>query len=548
MGDNFISKLISKIPWPAPPCFTSDSKKDLELIQTFKENLDMYKQSLEYISKNIFTTAVSNSRILQETFKRIEEIKNHAERDISRLNSGFGVKFLIESLGCKKMPQRISKDQLTANYDLIRDSGITYVEDSKQSVFIIRYDSQKIVFPITDCPCCEENNITSKEELITHLKRIHITCKQFSRKKKLEPHKFAIEKINFEDLKYLPSADTIGRLAHDIDDLYHINCSTDKEISLKDKVISYIKIRLETQLPNCELEKYGSSGNGFGQKTSDIDLCLIVDLKSVFKEKKYFKLLSKECGGETTVSDLCELIVFSKICNELGYGSEKVIDLELRESARVRVINFKTPTEPQFEVDICLNNRVAVENTKLLKTYCMIDERVPKLGIAVKVWAKSIDICNPRIGTLSAYAYILLVIYYLQRTNPPILPLLQANAKSNIIDGHECGFDSNYENYIADARKNTSSEGNIFMGFLEFYSLFDWNANTVDIKSKNYVPKLHRNSDFKISIQDPFESNRNLGDVIKSTDAGEKIINSFKSTLSQLQRGKPLFRLLNLNS
>lgn len=52
-----------------------------------------------------------------------------------------------------------------------------------------------------------------------------------------------------------------------------------------------------------------------------------------------------------------------------------------------------------------------------------------KLIRFVKHWAKARGINNPSEHTLSSYGYILMVINFLQRQNPPVLPVLQAMPK-----------------------------------------------------------------------------------------------------------------------
>lgn len=67
----------------------------------------------------------------------------------------------------------------------------------------------------------------------------------------------------------------------------------------------------------------------------------------------------------------------------------------------------------------------AMENTRLLATYASIDPRVQTLGYAIKVFAKVCDIGDASRGSLSSYAYILMLIHYLQHTRPPLVPVLQ---------------------------------------------------------------------------------------------------------------------------
>lgn len=102
--------------------------------------------------------------------------------------------------------------------------------------------------------------------------------------------------------------------------------------------------------------------------------------------------------------------------------------------------------------DIGFENRLALENTRLLLTYATIDPArirtlvlfrtcqghslditkgarkliCTALSLAVKVWSKRRKINSPYKGTLSSYGYTLMVIFYLVHVkNPPVLPNLQ---------------------------------------------------------------------------------------------------------------------------
>ena len=49
------------------------------------------------------------------------------------------------------------------------------------------------------------------------------------------------------------------------------------------------------------------------------------------------------------------------------------------------------------------------------------------LGYMVKLFAKECDIGDASRGSLSSYAYILMLIYYLQQCDPPVVPVLQVS-------------------------------------------------------------------------------------------------------------------------
>ena len=68
----------------------------------------------------------------------------------------------------------------------------------------------------------------------------------------------------------------------------------------------------------------------------------------------------------------------------------------------------------QIEADISLYNVLARKNTRLLSLYVDLDPRCKTLGYMVKMFAKICDIGDVRRGSLSSYAYILVMISYLQ--------------------------------------------------------------------------------------------------------------------------------------
>jgi DNA polymerase sigma len=66
-----------------------------------------------------------------------------------------------------------------------------------------------------------------------------------------------------------------------------------------------------------------------------------------------------------------------------------------------------------------VNNILAIVNTKLLKDYGAIDERLLQLVFVVKLWAKRRQVNDSYRGTLSSYCYVLMCIHLLQQRSPP---------------------------------------------------------------------------------------------------------------------------------
>lgn len=539
MSDHPVSRILSKIPLPELPTFTCDSNKDMEILTTYEDNLSKYEKTINKLCSEVFTPLFAKHGIFTEAQQKLKDIKSAVSKDLTRLNTGFGVKFTIDLLGCKKLPVRISKETLKNNFNLINESNNIYIDDTF-SVCIVKFDQSKVQFSIPECPCCDQDSISNKQELLSHLKKTHISYK--SSKKKWDHPVFNIQKVEHNDMMTTATADTEKILTNHINSIY-ISYSPPQDLqNLKDTLIEYLKNRFRVQMPDCELIKYGSTNNGFCLQSSDIDLCLIVNEKSVFKHQKYYNLLIQEIG-ENATSSLCEILALSKVYDTLK--NDNVGELEMIEGARVKIVSFITPTDPAFHVDVCVNRRVVIENTRLIRTYSLIDPRVAKIGVIVKMWAKKLGIADPKNGTLSSYAYIILVIYFFQRIPNPILPSLQEGViVKNYVNDFDCSFQEDYRIFTEQSKLNTESEGKLLLEFFKFYSFFDWKQNTVDIKKLQNVKKMNKDSQLFISIQDPFEPLRNLGDVIINQDVSFHIINCFKKAYVDFSRGISLSTII----
>merc|ERR1712025_398483 len=133
----------------------------------------------------------------------------------------------------------------------------------------------------------------------------------------------------------------------------------------------------------------------------------------------------------------------------------------------------------------------------------------------VKLFAKICDIGDASRGSLSSYAYILMMIFYLQKVSPPVLPVLQGmypaggEKPENLVDGWNAWFFSDRRKVVSEwpgFNRNRMSLGELWIGFLNFYA-GDW-----DDKQSRPLTKFEKmwNSPC-IAIEDPFELSHNLG-------------------------------------
>ena len=91
------------------------------------------------------------------------------------------------------------------------------------------------------------------------------------------------------------------------------------------------------------------------------------------------------------------------------FRQESEFDMvEERTSAKVPIVKFRHK-KTSVEGDISLYNTLALQNTELIRSYAMIDERTKILGHVVKYFAKICNIGDASCGSLSSYAYIVMV-------------------------------------------------------------------------------------------------------------------------------------------
>ena len=170
------------------------------------------------------------------------------------------------------------------------------------------------------------------------------------------------------------------------------------------------------------------------------------------------------------------------------------------------------------------------------------------LVLIVKKWAYSCNINDSHLGTLSSYNWQLMVIHYLQQCQPPILPSLQL-LYSRQFDAYESVL-----NYVhlpqacfntALMMTNRQSLGELFKGFLEYYSKFDYNRHAISVRLGQVI-SLYQCSginwdNVKIGVEEPF-NRQNSAYSVYEYYSFTKIVNCFKETSTELKESNRLPR------
>ncbi|KAL4236653.1 Terminal uridylyltransferase 4 [Mactra antiquata] len=276
-----------------------------------------------------------------------------------------------------------------------------------------------------------------------------------------------------------------------------------RELMERENIRKDLELHIQTMYPGAQLQLFGSSMNGFGFHQSDLDICVTL------------------IGRNPEDVNFVEHI--EAICKKLK-GHRGLYGVFPITTAKVPIVKF-VHRQTQLEGDISMYNVLALQNTKLLYTYACIDPRVQTLGYAIKVFAKVCDIGDASKGSLSSYAYMLMMIHYLQHTNPPVIPVLQELRYSDqpnpeyMVEGWNTWFFGNIDDLPhvwSRCGKNNQSVGELWLGFFRYYlEEFSFLEQVVSIRQYQPLVKFEKLWNGKcIAIEDPFDHDHNLGGAL----------------------------------
>ncbi|XP_059400915.1 terminal uridylyltransferase 7-like isoform X2 [Carassius carassius] len=274
----------------------------------------------------------------------------------------------------------------------------------------------------------------------------------------------------------------------------------DVEVKVREHILQDFEMFLRCHVPGAKLVLFGSSKNGFGFKQSDLDICMTLE-------------------GQDTAEGLDSMAVIESLAKALRkhHSLRNILPIT---TAKVPIVKFYH-TKTGLEGDISLYNTLALHNTQLLASYAAIDARVKILCYVMKVFAKVCDIGDASRGSLSSYAYTLMVLYFLQQRSPPVIPVLQEMYVGEkkpvvLVEGWDVHFFSDLKNlhkYWPGYKKNEESVGQLWFGLLQFYTeTFDFRETVVCIRRKEPLTTFKKQWTSKhLAIEDPFDLSHNLG-------------------------------------
>ena len=276
----------------------------------------------------------------------------------------------------------------------------------------------------------------------------------------------------------------------------------------KESLLKHLEKSIASKFEGSKLSPFGSAESGLSLKGGDFDLCLQI---SNADEKKTIKRI----GGMLR-----------------GQGMEKVQTIT---RAKVPIVKFIDPRSG-LNVDISINNTLALHNTRLLSEYAKLDKRVKDLTICIKYWALHRNVSDSVNGTFSSYAWSILVINHLQEQG--VIPNLQSGENRTVveIDGNE--YDITVNEGVPNEDSNKQNIAELALSFFRNYATRNWDEEIISIRNGKPISRDEKgwmnenpsafeifNSDKEnpgrmgehhLAVEDPFETEHDLSRVVRA--------------------------------
>lgn len=309
---------------------------------------------------------------------------------------------------------------------------------------------------------------------------------------------------------------------------------TEDDKENREKLRAMVETELKQYFPNCSVNVFGSSNNGFGCKGCDVDLLLQTgvepppeDDSDENRKPPDIPTVNQVKNGDVSLEVLNKLTKSGQlqfIRRALLQNREEYISVVYIPALTCPVVKFLSKTH-SLRCDLSNGQSLPLHNTALLQLYSKLDPRVAPLMTVLRRWAKTNDYIGIQ-PSFSSYTFSLMVIFFLQTRSPPVLPSVNALRSKphvkNIVDGIDCSFCSDVSKI--DRSKNRQSSETLLLDFFSYYKDFDFFEHVLSPLTGRCEPKRKfeemKTEDGKFKpnhmyIQDPFDTSRNCAANVK---------------------------------
>ncbi|NXE61111.1 GLD2 polymerase, partial [Calcarius ornatus] len=269
-------------------------------------------------------------------------------------------------------------------------------------------------------------------------------------------------------------------------------------IDLDRKELCRTELQREIQLifPQSRLFLVGSSLNGFGTRTSDGDLCLVIKEEPIPKFFINFNT-TFQVNQKTEARRILSLVqkLFStKLCKLPSKVRCKHSEIKYHDAS------FFFLPNSNVDFDLNVNNVIGIRNTFLLRSYAFIENRVRPLVLVIKKWASFHEINDASRGTLNSYSLVLMVLHYLQ-SKYFLHECFDPTMQLHFVHQAPCTIPP----YVS---KNGSSLGDLLIGFFKYYATeFDWSHQMISVREAKAIARpdgIEWRNKF-ICVEEPFD-------------------------------------------
>ncbi|XP_015927698.2 poly(A) RNA polymerase, mitochondrial isoform X1 [Parasteatoda tepidariorum] len=289
---------------------------------------------------------------------------------------------------------------------------------------------------------------------------------------------------------------------------------SEQDVSNRLLMCKDIENALRTTFPESSVHPVGSSVSGLGLRGCDLDLSFHYSASNPNSPAQNIVVTNVDVSsGKVPASDFPylplkqQLIFIQKVLKESG-----ITEVTTVVPGRFPILNFSCN---DLGCDLSINNRSALQGTRLMQACSKLDHRVAPLFQLITYWGKHFYLIGGPLK-FKSYAIFLMIVYFLQKRYPPILPALQSVLQK---------IDLNEDKYLFSEGKDTSevfspssNSENLEMllrEFFFFYANFDFTSVicTLDRNvwdGKSFIIKEPTFELNTINVQDPFNLSWNV--------------------------------------
>lgn len=347
--------------------------------------------------------------------------------------------------------------------------------------------------------------------------------------KKLRCYKEALELINYP----APSTTHVQHLTQFLEREAQFEALPDEDIRARIEAVDELNEFVRKIAPTCSVRLFGSLLSGFATIHSDINVDLVIDHNEAKGNESAAELLARISAALQQSPEYSDLV--------------KEFNIKVPKLYFTRVINDK-----MCKFELILTAERSRQTSELLRTYCDLDARLKTLGLCIKKWARCCWLDDQENGTWPSHAFIVMMIHYLQRCSPPILPYLQeaydrrskekpedAEEASVSTEANEAGDGGDAEDaedpvdvtikQLAEMRietlkktwrtSNTESVGEIWLGFWRYFAIEFRTGKVVVSIRKTPKDVKHKDKGWStrvLAIEEPCKPVQNLSRSVGS--------------------------------